>query len=118
MNVAGLFNYRVGPKGEPKEAGARTVSAFLTPQSLATFPGASGVVLILWKVSGQLVPGWQASHVVAAVLSLVVGALVYLASITDKNLDHAPVGLAEKVLTLAIGLINSVMLYAAATGLG
>jgi hypothetical protein len=120
VKLSRIFNHPIRPRaGAAPLAGApaTTVSAFLTPESLVTFPGASAAVLILWKVAGGLVPNWSGSRWVALVLALVIGLLVYLISNSDKTLDHAPATFAQKLTTGAIALINSLFLYAAAVGI-
>jgi hypothetical protein len=121
MKLSRIFNYTVKrgtgaarPQGAPQDT---AVSAFLTPQSLATFPGASAAVLILWKVAGQLVPAWKESRLVPLALALLVGLLVYLISNADRALDHAPATFVQKLTTGMIALFNSLFLYAAAVGL-
>jgi len=70
---------------EAAPAGA-TVSTgvFVTRESLMTFPVASGVVLVIWRVLGAVIPSWAEAKPVALVVSFAVGFLVYLISVPEN----------------------------------
>lgn len=87
------------------------VGAFITVQSLATFPAASTAVTVVWKVLGAVIPGVAENKIVPLVVALVIGALIYLMS-ADKGQDAK-----AKLAGVVIAVINSFMLAAAALGL-
>ena len=91
-----------------------TVSAFITPQSLVSFPIASLVVRLLWSVADKLVPGALANNWVGLGIALVIGLLVYLLSISDGTLAMTR---KQKAIGIAIATINSLVLFAAAAGI-
>jgi hypothetical protein len=87
------------------------VGAFITPQTLVTFPGASTVVTVVWKLLGTAIPSWHDVKLVLFVIALIVGMLIYLLS-DDKGND-----VKSKVSSFIIALLNSFMLAAAALGI-
>lgn len=74
---------------------------FITPQSLATFPGASLAVLVIWKTLGLLTPALGSSNWVPFIASLVVGVVIYLVSITANMTSQ------DKLVGLFLGILNS-----------
>lgn len=87
------------------------VGIFVTRQSFATFPAASGVVIMIWKVLGAVFPELSESKLVPLITALVVGLLVY--SISEKN----ETTLKTKIEGIAIAIVNSFSLAATAMGI-
>jgi len=88
-----------------------SVSVFLTPQSLVTFPIASMVVSIVWKVLANVFPAWGGSKVTLLVIALVVGTLIYLISSGGKGTVR------ERAIGIFIAIFNSFFLAATAMGI-
>jgi len=88
--------------------------AFVTPQSLTTFAGASTAVTLLWQVAGLVHHGWDKSHAVALVCALLIGALLYFISESDPN--RGPITTREYAIDAAVALINTLVLFTAAIG--
>jgi hypothetical protein len=88
-------------------------AAFVTIQSLATFPVASGVIALVWNILGG-VGDWGDSRVVPFIAAVVVGAFLTIWSITDpaSNMNKR-----DKLGAVFIGLVNILFLYAAAVGI-
>lgn len=82
---------------------ARTAETpvFITPQTFVTFPGASTVVLIVWRMLGLAVPAWESANLVPIIAALIVGALIYLISLTPD------MTLKEKAIGAFLALINA-----------
>ncbi|HEY0079696.1 MAG TPA: hypothetical protein VGB73_13865 [Pyrinomonadaceae bacterium] len=92
--------------------GDNKIGVFITEQSLATFPIASGIVTALWNLAGAVVQGWGRNKTVPIVIALIIGALIYLMS-ADKGQTAS-----QKIVRFVIALINSLMLAATALGIG
>ena len=86
------------------------ISAFVTAASLATFPVASMVVTLFWKLAATAF-SWGDERWVAALLALIVGFFIYLIG-REKN-----VGADKQAINIFIGVVNSGFLAAAALGL-
>jgi len=93
---------------------AQAQGAFITPQSFVTFPVASMLVSLAWTVLRQLFP-WGSSTVVAAVIALAVGAVIFLVTVSDQ--DARPRTTAGWVVAVVVGFFNSLLLLAAALGI-
>src|SRR6185295_13890900 len=91
-----------------------TVSAFITPQSLISFPIASVVVKLLWRVAGALVDVAQTNNWVGLAAALAVGTLLYFVSTSDETLALSR---RQKLIGATFALINTLVLFAAAAGL-
>ena len=90
-------------------------SAFITPQSLVSFPLASGLVAGLWRAAQTLVPHYGSSPWVALGLALTVGAVIYVVSTSDPALPGPDAR--GRVTSLCIGAINCLYLFMAALGI-
>lgn len=109
---------RKGEKGEAVAAAAskgEPVGIFITPKSLTTFPTASFVVTLLGILAKTLFPTWATSHWVPIVISLFVGSIILVATTLEPSLR--PRSWQGWFLAIAVGLINSLYLAAAALGL-
>src|SRR3979409_2314675 len=100
---------RVGPETVDQPP---TVGVVLTPQSLVTFPVASLVVTLVWKVVGLLAPQIATSVWVPFILSFVVGAVVFLSS-----LDKWGPPWRQRIVEIVVAVFNCVFLFAAAVGI-
>lgn len=88
--------------------------AFITPQSFVTFPVASGLVTLAWALMRQLFT-WGSSTMVPAVTALLIGAAIFLVSVSDP--DARPKAPAGWLVAVLVGLANTMMLLAAALGI-
>jgi hypothetical protein len=86
----------------------KATPVFLTPQSIMSFPVASAAVLAVQR----LAPGAEWFKLVAALL---VGAAVFMVSISDKR--ARPTDAIGWVSAILIGILNTAILGAAAAGL-
>jgi hypothetical protein len=99
------------------ERGVPTVNSFVTVQSLASFPGATVIVAILTQaIRMSLGAGAQQSRLLPLVISLVVGAIIFLTSVNDKDSASRPKTASEWAVAAFIGLVNAIVLYMAAIG--
>ena len=92
----------------------QAVPSFITPASLVTVSGGTTAVTILWQVSKLLMGQSAQSPWVPFVFSLLVGTVIYLVSIQDKNVQATT---QEKIVGMFIGFVNSMVLFAAAVGI-
>lgn len=106
-----LSLYRRSPGMAATEAEAERVPVFASEQALLAFPFASAIVTILWKVSGSLNAEWGESRFIALVISLIVGALIYLIGFSSALSPR------RHVIAAAIALINAFLLDAATIGI-
>jgi len=119
MKLYRLFNTRVDVKVAGLDAKLPppppvSVSAFITRESLLSFPVATGVVKLVWWVTGQVADGAQNKKWVGLVIALAVGLLIYFISNSDPTLTLTP---QQKQIGIAIALINALVLFAAAAGI-
>jgi hypothetical protein len=98
------------------EANTRTTTAmFITPQSLVAFPFASGLVAAIWRATAMLLPPAVASSPwTGLVIAIFIGSIVYGISVTDRRVQLTK---GEKLIGLAIALINCLYLFMAAVGI-
>jgi predicted phage tail protein len=124
MKLARLFNTSVPASVTTKalpETYARTreaapsVSSFVTVQSLVSFPGASFVVAILTQAIRSALSA-RNSTLLPLVISLIVGGIIFLISINDKNSTSRPTSASDWAIAVFIGLVNAILLYMAAIG--
>ncbi len=80
---------------------ATETPVFITPQTLVTFPGASMVVLILWRTLGLAYTPLETMNLVPIIAALIVGALIYLVSLSP---DMTP---KDKAIGAFLALINA-----------
>ena len=85
---------------------------FVTPQSVASFPGAAAGVEILARVTQLLAPSWD-QNVVRVIWSVIFGVVIFGISIAES---WATSGLQEKGTKCLIALINTAMLFLSAAG--
>lgn len=100
-----------GVGGQTPSSDANAVGVFTSPQAVVTFPAASGLITVVWKVLGQVNASWGANKLVPLVLALIVGMLIYLQSATPGGEKKA------KIVGFAFALLNSVTLAATALGI-
>ena len=101
------------PTGEttPPAPGEGSVGVFITPQSLLTFPGASGAVLVIWKVLGKIFS--QPNSIYLPLLAAsVVGMFMFYISMNPQGTRR------DHVQGFGVAVINSFMLAASALGIG
>ena len=91
-----------------------TTGAFITPQSLVSFPVASSLVGGLWRLAEALIPSWGGSKATLVVISLVIGLFIWAISVTDPNLKQTR---REKFISFGIAVVNSLYLAIAALGI-
>ena len=89
-----------GPARAGEETPAET-PVFITPQTLVTFPGASMVVLIIWRTLGLAFPALETMNLVPIIAALIVGVLIYLVSLTPNMTTK------EKAIGAFLALINA-----------
>ena len=77
---------------------------FLTPQSLVTFPGASLAINIVWNAVAVVNRNWATAALVPMVVALLIGGLIYWASLSDQMARK------DRAMGLAIALVNSLWL--------
>jgi len=120
LRVQGLVNVSVRPrlaKGAPAPAGepeTQSVGAFLTPQSLLSFPVASGAVTLVWKSLGALSSPLGTANWVPLVVALLVGLIIYLISVSDDKMPKPSGGM--RIVGIGIAVLNAFFLFAAAVG--
>lgn len=95
-------------------AAAPATGVFITPQSLTSFPVASGIVTGLWALAQRLF-AWGGSTLVVLCLSIAIGLLVFLINISDPT--AAPKSAKAWLVAVSVALINCLFLCAAALGI-
>lgn len=131
MKIYQLFNIPVGPatsSGRAEGAGAHaaaeeegdaggspgTVGAFITPQSLVSFTGATGAISIIWATVqsfATLSPPYDKA--VGLAIALLVGIFIYWMNISDPNTTLTS---REKQMAFVIAVLNSLVLFVASFG--
>jgi hypothetical protein len=104
-------------RGETRETAAGDTVAkgvFVTPQTITTFPVATFAVTIVWRVAAALFPSAKTSLWVPLATSLVVGSAIYLIAYTDPKAASTQ---RDKLIGAFVCLLNSLYLFASATGL-
>jgi hypothetical protein len=84
---------------------------FLTPQSLASFPGAALAINILWKLVAVVDANFAKRAIVPLALAFLVGAVIFIISYDGKMPRKA------KIVGVFIALINSAWLGLNALGI-
>lgn len=84
---------------------------FITTQSLVTFPGASALVAIIWKVLGAVNQSWGENRLLVLIIALVVGIAIYYTSAKPGETRK------DQITGLFIALFNSFFLAATALGI-
>jgi hypothetical protein len=97
-------------KGEARE------NVFVTPASLATFSGASGVIIIIWKFSQALFPqsDFPKSLIMPTLVSFVIGFFLLIMDLTDD--ETGKLGARTIIQKSVIAIINSILLASSAIG--
>jgi hypothetical protein len=85
---------------------------FLSAQALVSFPVACAVVGLLWKLVQHYWPG--TSDFVVLYISLVIGFVIFIITITDPSARPKGLGWLGSIL---IAILNSLVLAASALGL-
>lgn len=98
--------------GEPTEV--QREGAFITVQSLVSFPGATAAVTVLANVAGWAMPSWRGRPLVFVVASALVGITIYLINETDP-LKTAASG-SRRLIRMIIALFNTLVILSAAVG--
>jgi len=101
----------LAPAAASPPASATSVGVISTQQSAITFAGAPTAVMLVGKVLGAAAPSWGNSKVLAIVLSVIVGMLIYWQSAPVDGTKK------EKIIGFAFALINSFVIAAAALGI-
>lgn len=99
-----------------QQAGNRQ-TVFVTSASLATFPVASGVIMVVWKLLQTVVPDAPVlqSPLVPLILAFLIGVFLLYMDLTDPERTQ-PLTSRDKVVKSVIALINSLFLAAAVLG--
>jgi hypothetical protein len=117
MEISKLFNVPVpqvasDPGVAPPDAPA-TVPTFITAQSLATFPGATLAVTLIWYVGASLYDPLE-HELVPFLASLSVGAFIYYISVSD---EASVITRREKRIGIGVAFLNSLQIFAAVVGI-
>lgn len=119
MNLLKLVIARPLPRKGQAEATGDTpkagVGVFVTAQSLATFPVASMVVTLIWKFTAALWPAAATYKWIPLLAALLIGAVIFLGSISEPT--ARPQSGIQWFVTIAVAIINSLFLAAAALGI-
>ena len=100
------------PTGEATQPG---LNVFLTPQSIATFPVASLAVTIVWRLAAKLSPNHGKSSWVPVITALIIGGVIFMGGLSDE--DTKPKSTRPWIVSVVVGILNSLFLAAAALGL-
>jgi hypothetical protein len=119
MKSYDLFNTTAKPRvPEREEKAAATeqpaTGAFITAQSLASFPVASSITVALWQLVKVLLPSQGASSWTAVIIAFIIGMVIYFTSTSDARLNLGGRG---KVIAFVIAVINCAFLAMAAMGI-
>lgn len=123
QGIRELFNVKthqnivqVGPPlpGAAAAQPDQSQGVFLTPQSLATFPGATAAGLLIWRVVDVLQPAWASVIWVPFVIALVLGAFIWLIGVSDPD---AHMDRRDIMVTAGIALLNTLQIFASLLGL-
>lgn len=123
MNFRRLVNATVPKQALPLQKGevapASTtavetrISTFLTPQTLATFPGASLAIAVVDKLYDTLVPSHASSPWPVVIIGMLVGGFIIWLSVTDSNVTLPR----DRTILVVVGIFNTLFLIASALGL-
>lgn len=98
------------PTAAPTPPAKESIGVFLTPQSLLTFPVASGAVILIWRVLSAVFPSLGPSKLVPLVTAFLVGTFIYYISLPENASTRV------RITGAGIGIINSFFLAASALG--
>jgi hypothetical protein len=98
-------------------AGSRQ-TVFVTTASLATFPVASGVIMVIWKLLQTLLPSCSTmnSPIIPLLLAILLGFFLLYIDLTDPEREQTPYK-RDIVIKVGITIINSLFLAAAVLGI-
>jgi hypothetical protein len=88
-----------------------SIGVFTTPQTLMAFPVAATIVTLIWKVLARVFPAWGGSMLVALMIALVVGFVIYVNSQPNAKT------LRDKFVAASVALFNCFVLAATALGI-
>jgi hypothetical protein len=129
MDLHALFNYSVAapavresgglrPSGQAADRGktepGTTASTFVTPQALATFPLAAGIVATFWQAAQALLGPPGKSYWVCFGLAIAIAFINYTVSITDPKLKATS---RDRIIGGVFAVVNGVYLFATAIGI-
>lgn len=83
---------------------------FVTPKTIVTFPVASTVITMVWKMTGQLIPQWAGDRWIVVLISFIFG--MFITAMSDIPGDTWK----DYAVAYFCAIINSIFL--AATSLG
>lgn len=119
-----LFNQQP-PTAKPLAAGAppppggaekpyQPPGAFISTQSIVTFPGATAAISIIWGFANYVVqPTAEGKKLIGVAICAFVGLIIYLINISDPN---APTSTRDKLIGLLLAIINTIVLFMASFG--
>lgn len=125
MDIHSLFNYTIssgvsdGNPGGLQPAGqqrgrAQTFSTFVTPQMLAAYPFAAGLVAGFWQAAQAILGSVARASWVCFAIALAIAFLNYWISSSDPKLSLSA---RDKKIGFAFTLVNAVYLFMAAIGI-
>lgn len=91
-----------------------TQGAFITPQSLMSFPVASSVVTGLHALFGKVYPEYSGSIGSLMIIALVIGLFIWVVGVTDPRADNTR---RDLFISFFIAVINSCCLAMTALGI-
>jgi len=101
----------VAPGSTAKAPATSGVGVFITPQSIMTFPVASGAVFATWKVFGTIFPAIATNKAFPLATSFLIGGVIFYGSLTPKMTNR------DKAIGFLVALLNSVYLTASVFGI-
>lgn len=125
MDIHSLFNYSLPvavetapgglrPVSNKKPAATVTGSTFITPQSLAAYPLASGFTAAVWQAAQLLLGDIGKSFWTCFVIGMAIALINFYVSITDPKLNATD---RDKRIGLLFALINGLYLFITAVGI-
>ena len=108
-----------GKAAEPAAPGGegqgQSVGVFVSPQSIASFSGATALIAGLWQglKSLNILPASAGPWAIFG-LSLVVGVLIYFINVTDPKGQYSG---RDKLIAAVLALFNTVLLFNASKSL-
>jgi hypothetical protein len=106
-----LLSVRVVPTDRTFILRDDTRGAFVTPAALASFPVASGIVTVLWKILAMTGVELLKSSAGIAISAILVGLALWALTSTANGSWRIQLG------EILIGVINTALLFAAAVGI-
>ena len=106
---------RTTPGTPTPRAGAPGVSVFLSKESFNSFPLMSVVITTAWRLLKEVAPAWGGSKLVPLALGLIVGAVIFSATIEDQA--TRPQTSSQWFRAVVVAALNSLVLAASALGI-